>query len=318
MSSTTPLVLPSPSLGPAYGSLLICTFLSLMFYGIALHQVYRYLRLHSSDAYLIKGYVALLLVLDTFHTVLAIHMTYHNLVTNFFRPYRLEDSLWSLNLQPVTTGAVIVTCQVFFARRAYIVNKKYRPLVVAASGLFLGELAFSIAFTVKGFIVGNINQLNRYAWLQSAGFGVAIGADVVITSVLVLALHRSRTGFEQTDSLIDVLIAYSICTGFLTLVFALACFITAIASSGDLLLGALDLICVKVYVNSVLATLNARPRPRSRELCELRGDAINLSHRAMQSVDKDEWTSTSQLGMSRNRDAAILSIKVQNAGAREV
>ncbi|EIW61846.1 uncharacterized protein TRAVEDRAFT_44667 [Trametes versicolor FP-101664 SS1] len=241
-------------LGPAYGALLICTFISLMLYGVALHQVYQFTFLDGSNSRLVNYYVAVLVVLDALHTVLAIHTNYRNFISKYFTPDSLADPLWSLNLQPVITGTIIVTCQMFFAR----LGKMYQPLVKYTGGMFVVELAAAIAFTWIAFKQDSVHDLNNFSWLQSGGYGVVITADAIMTTVLVVALHRSRNGFKRTNSVLDLLTAYAICTGLITLVFATMCFGSAVISPNNLLFGALDLVCVKIYINSVLAALNAR------------------------------------------------------------
>ncbi|KAI0636119.1 hypothetical protein C8Q77DRAFT_1101616 [Trametes polyzona] len=228
-----------------------------------LRSLCKILRLPGYDCISYLTVAVLHSVLDALHSIAAIHLNYCNLVKNYFRPDRLIFPPWSLRLEPLLTGVTLIACQIFFARRVYLVNNRYWPLVVIAGVMFLAEFGFATAFTAKAFMLDDIQLLNNYAWMESSGFGVIIAADVVLTSVLVYSLHRKRTGFKHTNSKIDLLIAYAIGTGLATLIFAVACFITAIASSGNLLFGALDTICVKVYINSVLATLNARPSPMS-------------------------------------------------------
>ncbi|KAL1949740.1 hypothetical protein VTO73DRAFT_8621 [Trametes versicolor] len=299
----SPLLPPRVRLGPAYGTFLICS--------TALHctksidtSVFTAQTGSSSSTTLA------FFVFDALHTILAVHMNYANLVSNFFTPALLQRSLWSLNMQPLTTGIIIVLCQSFFAARVYKVDKRYRTLLAIAIVMFLVELAF----TVKGFAIGTIERLNKYAWMQSGGFGVVISADIMLTFVLVLALHQRRTGFKITNSKIDLLIAYTIGTGFVTLVFAMACFITALASPGDLLFGALDLICVKVYINSVLATLNMRPSAASGRSGDRHG-TIDLcalpQSRSAQDIEK-EWPSSSTESTNGVEPATVVSIKVTN------
>ncbi|OJT10489.1 hypothetical protein TRAPUB_12927 [Trametes pubescens] len=81
-----------------------------------------------------------------------------------------------------------------------------------------------------------------------------------MTTVLVVALHRSRNGFKRTNSVLDLLTAYAICTGLITLIFATMCFGNAVISPDNLLFGIVWVLTAlpPVYINSVLAALNAR------------------------------------------------------------
>ncbi|KAI0353670.1 hypothetical protein OH77DRAFT_1426904 [Trametes cingulata] len=298
---------PTVSLGPAPGAYLICTFLGLISYGIALHQIYRYTRIHSSDPYIIKCYVVILGVLDMFHTVLAVHLNYRHLVTDYFQPTNLSQPVWSLSVQPLVIGVILVVCQIFFAARVYLLSKKYRIIVALVCILSLAILGCSTAFTVKGFTVDDVNDLNHYASLQSAGFGATIAADVMLTSVLILALHRSRTGFTQTDSKIDVLIAYAISTGLIPVIFAAVCFITAIADPGNLLFGALDFVCTKIYVNSVLAALNLRQSLKADEGSGRDAGGMNLSVLQRRSRVVNVVSSS---GASTDAGSSVIDIKM--------
>ncbi|KAI0636116.1 hypothetical protein C8Q77DRAFT_618313 [Trametes polyzona] len=260
MSSTAEASIPSTPrvvLGPAHSVLLICTFVTLILYGVALYQAHEfyYVQSEGPNQHIFNYYVAGLVILDAVHTILAIHTNYRNLVTNYLFPDRLNDPIWSLNLQPLVTGLVIVACQVFFARRVYLVDKMYRPLVKYTGGMFVVELACAVAFTIIAFRTSTVHQLNDYSWLQSGGYGVVISADAIMTTVLVVALHRGRSEFYKsgTNSLLDILTRYAIYTGLLTAILATICFISALILPNNLLFGAFDLICVKVYINSVLA-----------------------------------------------------------------
>ncbi|KAI0353713.1 hypothetical protein OH77DRAFT_582320 [Trametes cingulata] len=247
-----------PSLKNTYGAILIGTFVSLMLYGVTLHQVYRYLRTYSSDSYLTKCYVGLLLLLDTLHSILCMHMCYWYLVSNYFSPLRLYTGIWSINLLSVLVGCTIVACQCFYVRRVYLINRKYKYIVALSCGMFLVVLACATGATVEASILPNYSEFEKVTWLISAGFGGAVVIDVMLTTVLIVTLHRRRTGFRRTDSIIDVLILYAMCTGLLTDILSALTFIFALVVPNEMIYVGLDTVAAKVYVNSVLAALNLR------------------------------------------------------------
>ncbi|KAH9847833.1 hypothetical protein C2E23DRAFT_479805 [Lenzites betulinus] len=287
-----------PPIGPNYGALLVGTFLSLILYGVEMHQVYTYFSTYYRDGPLVKCYVAMLVGIDTVNTVFAMHFNHWFLVENYFHPLNLTKPLWSFVIQPLTTAILIFISQLYFARRVCVgipVDQRYAtPLMVGLGVMFLVELGFGIAFTWKGFQVSALGThvLKDLSWMQTAGFGTAVLVDVLCTSVLVTSLHRHRTGFRKTDSMIDILIAYAVSTGLLTTVVTIICIILNRIAPGKLLFGAADLILVKVYVNSVLAALNTRqsmwPGPQSNR--DLPAESIGLPsiapHRANADVRK--------------------------------
>ncbi|KAI0353712.1 hypothetical protein OH77DRAFT_1522272 [Trametes cingulata] len=246
-----------PSLDGTYGALLVGTFISAILYGMTLHQVYRYLRTCPSRSPA-RYYVLGLLFLDTFHTVLCMHACYWYLISNYYKPLQLTKGVWSVDLLPVAVGCTIITCQCFYARRVYLIERKYKYVVVFVILLFLAVLGCAVAATAEAFILPNYSDFSRVTWLTSAGFGIVVVADALLTGVLMFTLHRLRTGHQRTDSVIDVLILYALCTGLLTDILSVLAFCFGLFLPHKLVYVAIDNVTAKVYVNSVLAALNFR------------------------------------------------------------
>ncbi|KAJ8486822.1 hypothetical protein ONZ51_g4572 [Trametes cubensis] len=172
-----------------------------------------------------------------------------------YRYFRLSSS-------DSSATKIYVAGLLFYARRVYLLGRQYRLLVLATAIMFLGELGCSITLSVKAFIEPSYTDFRKFAksmkWLISVAFGIVVFADVLLTGVLILTLNRSRTGFRRTDSMIDVLILYAMCTGLLTDIFSALIFIFALVSPGNMIYIGCDSVAAKLYVNSVLAALNFR------------------------------------------------------------
>jgi len=83
-------------------------------------------------------------------------------------------------------------------------------------------------------------------------------SDVLITGSLVVLLHWSRTGFRRSDTIINQLILFVVNTGMLTSCIAVGALVS-ITASPDTLIYVPFYFCIgRFYVNSLLATLNAR------------------------------------------------------------
>ncbi|KAI0363848.1 hypothetical protein BV20DRAFT_82121 [Pilatotrama ljubarskyi] len=82
--------------------------------------------------------------------------------------------------------------------------------------MFLLEIGFTAAVSTEAFITPDLVTFRQVAWLSSAAFGICVASDVLVTATLIWVLRRSRTGFKRTDTIIEVLITYSICTGLVT------------------------------------------------------------------------------------------------------
>ncbi|KAI0363602.1 hypothetical protein BV20DRAFT_1057897 [Pilatotrama ljubarskyi] len=307
-----------PSIANTYGAILLGTFVSLMLYGLTIHQAYRYARMHNRDPQFMKGYVVFIVILDTFHTVLCMHISYWYLVTNYFKPDRLFKGVWSLNLVAVTVGVTIVACQAFFARRVYVIGQKFRIVAVATGVMFLAELGFSIAISIKAFVLPNLAEFNKWAWLVSVAYGIAVGSNAMLTSILIFILHRSRTGFKRTDTIIDTLIRYAVCTGFVTDIFSVFALVFALIQPDNLIYTGIDLVTSKLYVNSVLAALNFREAILSQGSEEKNSGDIGMSvyQRSTEGASGGNrgWHS---LQFSAETQETILDIKAAGALVRD-
>ncbi|KAJ3007343.1 hypothetical protein NUW54_g3582 [Trametes sanguinea] len=170
-----------PSLGDTYGALFIGMCLSILLYGVTVHQVYRYFRLYPKDQILMKFIVLSILcdqlripnpceqvadsapylrIVETLHTIMPIHIwyiilavaacraddnadSYYHLVSNYFNPIALLTDTWSLRILAPISVVAMTLCQGFYVRRVYILGPQYRLLVALAIVLLLAELGRS-------------------------------------------------------------------------------------------------------------------------------------------------------------------------------
>ncbi|KAH9481261.1 hypothetical protein JR316_0005783 [Psilocybe cubensis] len=100
--------------------------------------------------------------------------------------------------------------------------------------------------------------MNKMSWLLYLGFAADVIADVLIAVSLCTILLRSKTGIKSTDSKVSFIMAFTVNTGLLTSICALACLITyAIWPQRFIFLG-IYFAQSKLYVNALLGSLNAR------------------------------------------------------------
>ncbi|PIL32272.1 hypothetical protein GSI_05517 [Ganoderma sinense ZZ0214-1] len=223
------------------------------------------------------------------------YICYLKLITNYFKPQLLSKSVWPMNILTLLTGVSIIACQSFFAYRVYRVGRKCRYLVAVCMVLLCAELAFCIVIFIDRGSSGDresvstasikfgttvYSQFEPFAWMISVGLGIATVVDTVLAAVLIYVLHTSRTGLKKsvvccfafrwmliyvvdgrTNSMLDTLIAYAVCTGLLTDIFNVLGFAFALRSSDKLIYAAFNIEVAKIYTNSVLSSLNFR-RPR--------------------------------------------------------
>ncbi|KAM5544724.1 hypothetical protein V8D89_001622 [Ganoderma adspersum] len=290
---------PGLTMDNTYGAALLGTFFALIMYGVLLHQTYNYLRVHSGDSFWLKSYVAVIFLLDTAHSVLIMALCYLKLVRNYFNIPYLVTVDWPLSLLTAITAANVVACQSFFAYRVYQIDRKCRMVVWFCMTCQGAGFGLAIAFTVKASVEFQVlcqnidladvgvrfqtplwTSFSKYSSWISVVLGIAVFVDTILAAVLVLVLHRSRTGVKATNSLLDTLIAYTVTTGVLTDLFNILGFVFALVTSQYLYYAAANMLGTKgkisravfnldsmltcrsaVYTNSVMAALNFR-RPR--------------------------------------------------------
>ncbi|KAH9886307.1 hypothetical protein C8Q73DRAFT_716341 [Cubamyces lactineus] len=257
-SATSPAPPKVPALDNTFGAIQLGTFVGLIVYGITLHQYYRYVRSYPGDSRVLKGLVLVIVLLETWTTVLSMHTCYYYLTTNYFHPEALENGVWSLNLLPVSSAVVMLAAQSFFARRVWILGRGFRPLVVVVSVLCVAEFAFFAAASTEAFTQYSFAKFSHYTWLVSTGFTLAMAADWVLMFVLIYILHSNRTGFQSTDSMIDLMILYTVNTGVLTGIVDLLSVIFAFYAPQHLIYIALGIVGKKLYATTLLAALNSR------------------------------------------------------------
>ncbi|OJT07732.1 hypothetical protein TRAPUB_1376 [Trametes pubescens] len=133
-----------------------------------------------------------------------------------------------------------------------------------------------VAFAIKGYALhADIHEIppselfNRFSLASFAdlfevstilyiSLGSGVLADVLIAASMCVLLAQRRTGFSRTDSIVRVLTMYSINTGALTSLCALLCLVSYATMPTNFVFIAFYFILPKLFLNSLLATLNAR------------------------------------------------------------
>ncbi|KAH9902430.1 hypothetical protein C8Q73DRAFT_3393 [Cubamyces lactineus] len=262
------LALPKiPALDNTYGVMMLGTFIGLILYGVNLHQSYRYVRSaeFKYDSIYVKVMVTIVLLLETLHSVTSMHTVYYYVVRNYFNPLVLFHGV----------------C--FFARRLWMINHKFRPLVAFVAVLLMAEAALSTAVTVEAFIQPDIVHFENYSWMVSAGLGVILLADALLTTLLIITLRHSRTGFHSTEQMLNTLITYTICTGLLTDTLTILSFAMAIRFPHTLLADGMNMKRKRLNgafeVHLAYVPFDRRPVPfQPAEHRELAGGAGDQDH----------------------------------------
>ncbi|TBU45436.1 hypothetical protein BD309DRAFT_715918 [Dichomitus squalens] len=262
----------SLALDETLGAAFLGTIATSCFYGITVVQTYIYFKRSAKDSAFLKFLVFFLWVLDSLHLALIVHSIYYYAVTNFMNPKVLASPTWSILVMIACTGVSDVTVRSIFCHRVWRLSNGNWPLAIAIMVSSLTVFGGSIAFAVKSFGVGTFAGFSKIADILYVSFGAGVVADVLIAGALCTILARCRTGFRKTDSVVRTLIMYSINTGLLTSLCALSCLITYATMPNNFIFIAFYFVLPKLFLNSLLATLNAREALRDAGA----GDVVSI------------------------------------------
>jgi hypothetical protein len=115
-----------------------------------------------------------------------------------------------------------------------------------------------LAYVAQALRFETFKQLGALKGLSITVNALAAVGDVLIAAVLCIVLHRSRTGFHRSDTMINKLIVFAVNTGLLTSICAVASLISIVVAGNTFLYICFYFSLGRLYSNSLLATLNAR------------------------------------------------------------
>ncbi|KDQ09912.1 hypothetical protein BOTBODRAFT_178647 [Botryobasidium botryosum FD-172 SS1] len=231
-----------------YGACLVGVLISNFLMGVQTVQSYIYSHNYPNDGWDIKALVYTLLVIGVAHTFFLGIMMYHYLIVNFGNFAALVYNTWSFNIEVVLTPVLAFLVQMFFARRAWLLNRKNYLLSTAIATLAFIQLTFGLTCGALVFHLPMFTDFVKYRWAVGMWLGGAAACDIVLTTSLCYTLYRSKTGFKKTDTLVTKLI---IC------LFAIIDLICFCIFNNDLHL-TFNFCLGKLYPIMMLATLNQR------------------------------------------------------------
>ncbi|KAJ8507824.1 hypothetical protein ONZ45_g9836 [Pleurotus djamor] len=272
-------------------TVLIGYVLATALYGITVTQTFLYFRNYAKDHIGIKLIVVLLWALDTSATALVSYSLYSYLVKDFGKP------VFAIDVIPrsfaaengVMTGIIFIT-QSFFAYQIWIVsrNKSLTGVIVVLSIAAFGKSPQIFCYRALRHSSRLLTTLNSSTFIPSVDTntiyennnlqaldrktdniirgtikGLAALADILMAGGLIFYFRTKRTGVPQTEHILDKLVMYAASRGSLAAFAQIIYFIVFTAFPQHVYWQPVHQIISKLYVNSVLASLNARSILRS-------------------------------------------------------
>ncbi|KAF9525563.1 hypothetical protein CPB83DRAFT_859212 [Crepidotus variabilis] len=245
-------------LDSTFGALFIGLVVSAILHGICLLQAFTYFQKYKHDAWYVRYAVITVVSFDAIHLLLVSIGVYHNLIKNFHQPERLEKLTWPLLIEVIFPGVNGAIVQIFYTFRIWRLSNGNYLLCGIISFLILCEVGAGTTWVAISMTMKTYRELLQLDPVGITMDCLSTSIDILICLSLCILLNNSRTGFKRSGSVINQLIVYVVGTGLITTLSAIAALICLLASPQTLIYAFFYFCMGKLYVNSFLATLNAR------------------------------------------------------------
>ncbi|KAF8204128.1 hypothetical protein BJ912DRAFT_920071 [Pholiota molesta] len=273
-----------------YGALLL-DMVRFRLSGVFGVQCLLYFKCYPSDGKPLKALVAdnlfLLRTLEAIHSALVWSAVWSYFIRHFGELEYIDHIPSSVALSVILTATLTFLTHCLFAQRIYHTINDGERMAVSEKNLWLTLPIITLAFcrlaaaTVSGAEMIHLQSFARFRkhflWLFSLGLSLSSAVDILITLSLFFLLRRRKKTSIKLSPLIDALLLYTFEIGSLTsaaTVISMLCW--SIIDNSLVFLG-LHFVIGKLYVNSLLATLNSRQRLRKAQQRSTAYDFVNLN-----------------------------------------
>ncbi|RDB30082.1 hypothetical protein Hypma_013903 [Hypsizygus marmoreus] len=299
--------LPTPAFDNTLGALLVGGLVAMALWGVTCVQTFTFFTRRSRDRLPFKLGIAFLWALDTFDSALNGHILYHYLVSNYLNPLAISKPVWSVIIHVAITSISDFFIRSMFAMRFYRLSKGNIPVTAWVMAVSITDLVCGIVITAKAFGIESYLELDKLSSLLYLNFAAGTTSDLSVALGLCYLLFTSRTGFRRTDTLINILMIYTVNTGLIVALDAALGMITYIVMPNNFVFLGFYLLLSKLYLNSYLATINAR-----EDLREKIDDPVSIHlSQISRSRNRFEHPSLQQHTGEKGSRAETMAISVQ-------
>nr|VWO95651.1 N/A [Ganoderma boninense] len=275
----------------SYGPILIGAIFQSVLYGMAVIQIFMYFNNYEKDSIWMKLYVMLIWAIETASTISVLAAMWPVLILRWgslhelaqTQLYVLRFSIRSPSLiscvQPILhrvwlTGLSTFLVHMFFIYRIYMVSgRSLYPLLL---------IPFTLYQMIETWVY--VNRAYAYSWfiglstgthaplpavsatpdLGTSGRAVIAFVDIAIVGLMIFSLLKDGyPTFQNSRKMIFRLMVLTINTGVWTAIFAIVDLALILPFQNQLYYAAVDFPLTSLYLNSLLANLNAREYVRS-------------------------------------------------------
>jgi hypothetical protein len=245
-----------------FGAIFLGSVISAMCYGMTNIQALIYFSSYSKDPRIYKFSAAALWFLDTFHFIISIQAVYYYLVGDTFRTVPPIDIIWSIKLQTIINVVIVLIVQSLYALRLWKLSGIHHIILgYLAAGIILIGFAVGIVLAYEVNTLNSFLEINSISWAIIACFSTAAGIDTIIAISIFICIKRTQFVLPRLSSTLSSVLVYTLASGLLTSLCSIAALLCYIFMPNNFIFYSLGFVLTRLYINSFLALLNARPRP---------------------------------------------------------
>ncbi|TBU28139.1 hypothetical protein BD311DRAFT_758874 [Dichomitus squalens] len=283
----------------SWGCVLLGAFSSSILWGIACMQIFLYFLIYDKDSVGLKLFIVLVWAFTTADLALSMASMFPPLIVHWGSPEVLIRTQTLLNHHGWISNVVAFCVQMFFLYRIYRFsgNRWLFPLLLLPFALW--EIVGSIPLTIwlsrqpPVSITPDPRNINLEIAIRSASAFV----DILITAAMVYLLSTNRQShIRRTSKMVSRLIIMTVNTGVWTAIIALADVALIAAFPNGLQLFAVELPLNPLYLNALLANLNARRFVRQIDRNPLSFESSLVADLGLYGLDTSSRATTDKRG----------------------
>ncbi|KAF8629793.1 hypothetical protein AX17_005572, partial [Amanita inopinata Kibby_2008] len=257
------------------GALQIGSYISVFLFGVVTVQCHLYIQRFQDDRWGYKALVTSVWLFELGHTICIAYEVYRATVIHYGQPEELV-MFPGLAMTIFLGGIITVLVQNFFAYRAWkIMPNPYKYVALGCMAVSLVRFVAGCYVAVKGIVDSLIKFRDQNKALISALLIVGVVVDVTVAFSMTLFLVKKRgNAHNKLARLLDSLVMWTIRTGLVTSIAALAMLITFQLWTDTMIWMCLHTFLAKLYSNSFLSALNARHTLRNKLSKSVSGDIV--------------------------------------------
>jgi len=164
---------------------------------------------------------------------------------------------WSLKLMLVSSAVMDVIVEGYLTYRLHVFSKRWEIPVTCISLMTLRVVAVTLA-TCLIFRKGLNTFVHDNKVILALSIGALSAVDFVVAASMIYWLSKNKSGFPDSDRIIDRLNEFAIESGLLTFCLGVSTLLTALLMPGNYIWIAILSVHSKAYSNTLLLSLNRR------------------------------------------------------------